>query len=239
MRLRPSSTRKKSAKEPRREIVVHDLSTEAYIELKQAIRNGMIPSGTRITETELSSQLNMSRTPIREAIHRLESEGLLTHQPRKGIAVTQPDHQMILELYIMLETLEGTAAGLAAQYASGVEIETLAEFVSEEPQYFDDQKALSRQNQKIHALIFLAARNRYLLHSYEHTAANFSLLPVLPPDVARATSQHEGHVQILAAIRNRDSVEAERQAREHIRQSRKRRLGNIMQTENLGRWFPR
>jgi DNA-binding GntR family transcriptional regulator len=216
-----------------------DLSTEAYIQLKQAIRDGKIGSGSRITEVELSKQFNMSRTPIREAIHRLESEGLLTYQPRKGIAVTQPDHQMILELYLMLETLEGTAAGLAAQHASDLEIEALAGFIDQEAGELDNPKALSQLNQKIHAMIFLAARNRFLLHSYEHAAANFSLLPPLPYDEERARSSHEGHLAILEAIRRRDSAAAEQEAREHIRLARKRRLSNFMLTENLGRWFPR
>src|SRR5262249_48034186 len=87
-----------------------DLGLEAYAKLKEALDDGILTPGTRITEVDLSERFAMSRTPIREAVYRLESEGLLSHEPRRGLIVTRPDHQMIVELYTMREALEGTAA---------------------------------------------------------------------------------------------------------------------------------
>ena len=158
---------------------IRDLGLEAYSQMKEAIEDGIIGPGARITEVELSERFRMSRTPIREAIYRLESEGLLSHEPRRGLVVTQPDHQMIVELYTMREALEGTAARLAAQHASEAELATLTEINRQELALFDQPKLLSRLNRRLHSLICLSAHNRYLLKSLENMASTTTLLPTM------------------------------------------------------------
>ena len=69
-----------------------DLGQEAYERIRGAIRDGSLPPGLRLTETDLAARFGVSRTPMRQAIARLESEGLLTHDPRRGLSVTRPDH---------------------------------------------------------------------------------------------------------------------------------------------------
>src|SRR5690606_37196009 len=65
-----------------------DLTLTAYSQLKELIKDGVLVPGSRITESDLSARLGMSRTPVREAIYRLEGEGLLTHEARRGLTVT-------------------------------------------------------------------------------------------------------------------------------------------------------
>jgi DNA-binding GntR family transcriptional regulator len=211
---------------------VRDLSAEAYTQLREAIRDGALLPGTRIIEAELSDYLKMSRTPVREAIYRLEADGLLSHEPRVGLSVTRLDHPMMMELYTLRETLEGTAARLAAQHASDAEIEALRDMVSMEPSLSGNSRALQQLNRRIHRLISLAAHNRYLVRSLDVVATTLSLLPTALSDADRAQTVHGEHVAVLDALWKRDPQAAERAAREHIDSSRKHRLTQFVQKEN-------
>ncbi|WP_072346270.1 GntR family transcriptional regulator [Devosia enhydra] len=206
-----------------------DLGLEAYSKLKDAIEDGIIVPGTRVTETDLSERFEMSRTPIREAIYRLESEGLLSHEPRRGLVVTQPDHQMIVELYTMREALEGTAARLAAQHASEAELITLAEINGLEPTLFEEPRALSRLNRRFHSMIYMSAHNRYLLKSLENMASTIALLPTMLDLPGRPAEAHAEHRTVLEAIVSRDAGDAEAAARDHIRSAGRRRVDLLSQ----------
>src|SRR4051812_25911431 len=94
---------------PRETAARASLSTTAYAKIREAIQKGIYSSGNRVLEDELARQMNMSRTPVREALHRLEAEGLLVHEAHRGIVVARLDYQMIMELYSMRDVLEGTA----------------------------------------------------------------------------------------------------------------------------------
>lgn len=201
-----------------------DLGWAAYLKLKEAIEDGQITPGTRVTEVELSDRLKMSRTPIREAIYRLEVEGLLSHEPRRGLVVTQPDHQMVVELYTMREALEGTAARLAAQHATEAELATLAEINHQEPGLYDQPRMLSRLNRRFHALITMSAHNRYLLKSLENMASTTALLPTMLNLEGRPEQAYLEHKAILDAIVNRAADAAEEAARAHIRSAGRWRI---------------
>lgn len=205
-----------------------DLAKEAYARIRDEISDGSLAPGTRITETEISERLNMSRTPVREAIYKLETEGLLTHVPRSGLVVTRLDHQMIMELYTLREALEGTAARLAAQHASEIEIETLSELIDKAGARLADAKDFARLSDKIHGLIYLAAHNRFLLRSLENIASTLSLLPRLSGGADLLGEWQRQHHHIVTAIRNRDPDAAEAAARTHIRTARKLRLEHLI-----------
>lgn len=204
-----------------------DLALTAYSQLKELIKDGVLVPGSRITESDLSARLGMSRTPVREAIYRLEGEGLLTHEARRGLTVTLLDHQMILELYTMREVLEGTAARLAAQHASDTEIDALNELIDAEGELLQRDELTSKVNGQIHALIYLAAHNRHLMRTLDSLTV-LSLLPTTLGNKARAAEAHTQHIEILNAIRRRDADAAEELARQHIRAARKHRLKNYM-----------
>lgn len=207
-----------------------DLGQEAYARIREAIRAGALAPGERLTETDLAARFGVSRTPVRQAIARLEAEGLVTHEPRRGLAVTRPDHQQVVELYVMREVLEGAAARLAAQHASETEIAAMAEIVEQEPACFGDGEALAQVNQRLHGLLYLAAHNRYLLRSLEQLAATMSLLPTLLTRGGRAEQAHAEHRAILEAIIRRDGDAAEAAARAHARAAQKHRLAWMVGT---------
>lgn len=207
-----------------------DLGEAAYARIRAAIREGSLAPGERLTETDLAARFGVSRTPVRQAIARLEAEGLLTHEARRGLTVTRPDHQQVVELYVMREVLEGAAARLAAQHASETEIAAMAEIVEHEPDAFGDARALAEVNQRLHGLLYLAAHNRYLLRSLEQLAATMSLLPTLLTRGGRAEQAHAEHRAIIAGILARDGAVAEAAARAHARAAQKHRLAWMVGT---------
>ena len=99
----------------------------AYKRLREGIRAGEFRPGQRLRETELASRLTMSRTPVREAIRRLASDGLIEVAPSRGVMIIDLNKQQVRELYALRETLEGAAARLAAQHASPAEIEAMGD----------------------------------------------------------------------------------------------------------------
>ncbi|MBR0648177.1 GntR family transcriptional regulator [Roseomonas terrae] len=210
--------------------LTRDRGESAYARIREAIRDGALAPGERLTEVDLATRFGVSRTPVRQAIARLESEGLLTHEARRGLTVTRPDHQQVVELYVMREILEGAAARLAAQHASDTEIAAMAEIVEREPAVFADASALAAENQRLHGLLYLAAHNRYLLRSLEQLGATMSLLPTLLTRDGRAEQAHAEHRAILKAIQERDGEAAEATARRHARAAQKHRLAWMVGT---------
>lgn len=206
-----------------------DLGEQAYGRIRDAIREGRFEPGLRLTESALARRVGASRTPVRQAIARLEAEGLLTREAR-GLAVTRPDHAQVVELYVMREILEGAAARLAAQHASEIEIAAMAELVEDEPSRFDDARALAALNQRLHGLLYLGAHNRYLLRSLDQLAATMALLPSLLTQGGRAEEAHAEHRALLTALRGRDGEAAESAAREHARAALRHRLAWLMRT---------
>lgn len=202
------------------------LGENAYTRIREAIRSGNLQPGDRVTESEIASWLSMSRTPVREAILRLEAEGLLTHAPRQGLVVARLDYQAVIELYTMRAVLEGTAARLAATHASDVEIEALRDMLAAEHNLDATQaKQASQLNRRFHETIYRAAHNRYLLKSLGALGDAMVLLGnttlALPGRHDTALAEH---ANILKAISNRDPTTAEEVARDHIKAAQRFRL---------------
>ena len=87
----------------------------AFQRLRQDIQEGRLPPGARIVEQEIAERLEISRTPVREALRRLEEAGLIMQAPHRGLVVGSLDAQAVSELYEMREALEGAAAEMAAR----------------------------------------------------------------------------------------------------------------------------
>jgi DNA-binding GntR family transcriptional regulator len=208
-----------------------DLGREAYEQVKAAIREGSLPPGARVTEADLATRLGISRTPIRQALTRLETEGLLSHEPRRGVVVSRPDHQQVIELYAMREVLEGVAARFAAQHASDSELDALAGFVAEEARMLCDPLVLSAINLRLHTLLHRAAHNRYLLRSLAQMTDTMALLPTMLGDPARARQSHEEHLEILAALQARDGAAAEAAMQRHLRSAEGHRIAWLLRQD--------
>ncbi|SHJ40390.1 transcriptional regulator, GntR family [Roseomonas rosea] len=201
-----------------------DLGRDAYERVKAAIRDGSLPPGLRLTEADLVTRLGISRTPVRQALTRLETEGLVSHEPRRGIVVSRPDHQQVIELYALREVLEGTAARFAAQHASEAELEALARLVAEEAAALERPAELSAINLRLHALLHRAAHNRYLLRALAQLTDTMALLPTMLGDPGRAQQSHKEHGALLEALSQRNGAAAEAAMREHLRSAQQHRI---------------
>jgi len=120
----------------------------AYEKLFHAIEIGDIGPGERLLEIELGKRFGVSRTPIREAIRKLESEGIIQHLPRVGAVVRQLGQPEIVELYEMRIVLEATAAEMAAQHASSAELATLDALNSDMLGASDDPNTVAQINRQ-------------------------------------------------------------------------------------------
>ncbi len=193
--------------------------------LRSDIQDGRYGPGVRVTELEVAERLGVSRTPVREALRRLESEGLLVSLPWRGMIVAELDRAQVLELYAMREVLEGTAARFAAQHADEAEIDLLRDLLAREAEAGDDGASAAQINRDLHELIQTAAHNRYLLSTLSSLRNALALLKGTTFAVAgRPAEGLAEHHAIVEAIARRDGNAAEAAARDHIAQARRVRL---------------
>jgi len=202
---------------------------QAYQHIRAAIQEHRLMPGDRLREAELAEAIGLSRTPVREALARLESDGLIVNDSTRGLVVTELDYNMVSELYYMREVLEGTAARLAAQHASEVELTIVDEICDQYGRSLDDGTALAVKNRQFHEALYRCAHNRYLLKTLTLLHDALALLgESMLHDRARAERTLAEHAAIVQAIKDRDPDRAERATRDHIR---------LAQTERLKRQF--
>lgn len=196
------------------------LGSFAYRALRDAIRAGQIPPGPHIRELEVAQWLKISRTPVREAFHRIISEGLLSTGPWNGVMVAELTPKQLIDLYAVRETLEGTAAALASKNATAAEVRTLFGIAATEAKEKHEPAKLVVINAKLHQVIYRAAHNQYLLQSLTTIVDTLGLLRhstfVLPGSIELARREH---MQIIRAIRDGEAKRAELLARRHVRRA--------------------
>jgi DNA-binding GntR family transcriptional regulator len=193
--------------------------------IREAIHSGKFQPGERIRETEVAQWLNVSRTPVREALRRLESEGIVTFASWRGVVVAELDRQQIAELYAMRQILEGAAARLAAQHISATELDLLKRLQSQATNKSLTLEALAKLNRKFHEVIYVSTHNRYLLQMLNSLRSALALLQgttySLKGRTETAASEHRAIVEAIEA-RNPDAAEAA--ARTHIEYAERARF---------------
>jgi DNA-binding GntR family transcriptional regulator len=188
-----------------------------YAQLRAEIRGGKLVPGDRLRETVIAERLEVSRTPVREALKRLESEGLAVFSQPRGMTVAELTHGQVLELYAMREVLEGAAARFAAEHASSLEIESLKHLVAQHPDIKNADEA-SINSRRIDEAIAEAAHNVYLLKALNVLQDAVSLLGTTSFTVpGRIKTGLAEIAAVVAAIAHRDPEEAEKAARAHVR----------------------
>ncbi|WP_415403925.1 GntR family transcriptional regulator [Tateyamaria sp. SN3-11] len=195
----------------------------AYAQLLSAIRAGEFSPGDRLRETDVATRLNLSRTPVREALRRLEADGIVEHRPRLGAVIRQLSHGELVELYEMRIVLERTAAQMAAKHAAAAEVDALRDLNAAIAASASAQAAAL--NQDFHRGIYLATRNRFLLDSAR--ALNNALMlmgPTTLDDAARIATVTAQHTDILDAIEAGDADAAGEAAEAHLQTSLRHRL---------------
>lgn len=200
----------------------------AYHVLLRSIERGELPGGSRLREAELAARIGLSRTPVREALARLEQQGLVINDGARGLVVAELDHRAIGELFMMREVLEGTAARLAAQYATDVELAILRKIVERHAQ-LTDPGDLAENNKLFHGTLYRCSHNRYLLKMLRSVHEAMLLLgqSALPTQESVRGWTKE-HAELLDALEKRDFERAEKVARTQISNAFKTRLNRML-----------
>ncbi len=201
-----------------------------YTTLRQAILSGVLAPGDRLGEVQLANLFKRSRTPVREAILRLESERLTERSSRRGFIVGRITREEVLEVYAIRAVIDGLAARLAALGVLPAELEHLR-WLNERIREASTQQDYSRMlnlNMDFHEAIGRASRNSLLLQFMRQIhdwVRRFSDTTFSYP--GRSTTAIAEHEALLAALERRDPEEAERCARSHMERAMQVRVAML------------
>lgn len=189
---------------------------DAYALILEAIDSHIYKPGDRLVESELAERFGVSRTPIREALQRLETQSLLTRDGR-SLIVASLDHTQMAELYVVRGELEGLAARLASRHATPEEIRVLRDMVEADRKLIGNPDALSRANRRFHKQIHLASHNRFLVQQLDLVHRSMALLATTSLAAeGRGAGALDEHQAIVSAIEAGDGDGADKAVREHI-----------------------
>jgi DNA-binding GntR family transcriptional regulator len=197
---------------------------DAYELILDAIDGGAYRPGDRLVESELADRFGVSRTPIREALQRMETQGLVARDGR-SLIVASLDHTQLAELYVVRGELEGLAARLAARAAAPEEVRVLREMLEADRALLGDPEALSRANRRFHRQIHLASHNRFLVQQLDLVHRSMALLASTSLAAqGRPKGTLDEHEAIVRAIEAGDGEAADAALREHISRAFETRL---------------
>lgn len=197
---------------------------DAYQLILHAIDIGTYRPGDRLVESELAERFGVSRTPIREALQRLETQSLLSRDGR-SLIVASLDHNQLAELYVVRSELEGLAARLAARHATEEEVRLLQDMVEEDRSLVEDPTALARTNRRFHRQVHLASHNRYLVQQLDLVYRSMALMATTSLSAkGRSETAVNEHSAIVEAIAKGDGDAAYRDLKAHISRAFEARL---------------
>jgi DNA-binding GntR family transcriptional regulator len=187
--------------------------------LRDAIARGDLPPGARLVQDHLAAQLGVSRTPLRDALHKLEYEGLVTLSKGRGVQVRQLDPIEAVDLYEVREVIDGLAARLAAARATPTDVQALRRVLRDMERAVEpwNPHRWLQANLRFHEGVVAAARSpalAQLVTVIQNSARTFYPSVLLHPERARIALAE--HSDILNAIAARDTATAERLGRDHI-----------------------
>ncbi|RKT87542.1 DNA-binding transcriptional regulator, GntR family [Saccharopolyspora antimicrobica] len=196
------------------------LADRTYAALKSAVLDGTLPPGTGLSVPELARQLDVSRSPVREAVQRLIHDGLATHVPHRGAEVSRVDIEDLRQLYVVRELLEGLAARLATENLDADGLEQLRAILDEHEQALAadaDNAAHIELDMRFHRAVREFADNPHLLATLEPITgrAHFALHSLWRSDDAPRLALDE-HRAVVDAMASGDPEMAEAAARRHI-----------------------
>lgn len=195
------------------------LGTRAYRALANGIVDGRIEPGTQLRPDTIAEQLEISTTPVREALHRLEGDGLLVKLPYQGWFVREFTEQEVRELYAMRAAMECFGVRLACGRITDEELAWIREHqaVGEAALRDDDMDAYRLYNRDLHAAIIRAARNSYLSSVMSQIALQSQMLMAKTIRlVGRPSRAIEEHNELIELIATRQEKPAELLMERHI-----------------------
>lgn len=195
---------------PLREIV--------FESMRDAILSGVLQPGERLMEIQLAEEMGVSRTPVREAIRKLELENFVVMIPRKGAYVAGVSSKDVADVFEIRSALEGLAAGLAAERITEDELEQMERVLFCRSNEGDiDLEEVVKSDTDFHALVYSASRNERLIQilaNLREQIQRFRATSLAVP--GRNKLALEEHRAIVEALRNHDSEEAQTLAIAHI-----------------------
>jgi DNA-binding GntR family transcriptional regulator len=201
-------------------MIIRELNKQAYDEIRRRIFDGEILPSRSISEYQLAAELNFSRTPVREALKRLEDEGLVWSIPNKGTFITELSAHDVMEIYQIRESLEGMAALIAADKMSEEDIQLLEKEIA----FTKELKSTGRVDEifqcdiRLHKLIITSTQNIRLgkiLATLDDQMHRVRIFFSHSPDWLQAMFQE--HATIVEKIKARDGKGAEIAMVEHLR----------------------
>lgn len=195
-----------------------------YEKIKNAILSGELKPGQAMVELSLAEWCNVSRTPIREALGRLQQDGLVERGDR-GWVVHETSPEQILDIYETRISLEGTAARLAAERRTTHDLLAMRRIASRMEEEPAEAAAKATLNAQFHQSVWRASHNESLIDLLERLSMHLGRYPATtlayPGRWGSANTEHNG---IITAISNRDSEKAEKLASAHFTAARDIRL---------------
>ena len=204
--------------------------------LRAAILGGELPPGSRLSVPELARRLNVSRSPIREAVLQLVAEGLAVEHSRRGAEVARINLSDLLEIYAVRAALEGLAARLCAGTMSAADLTALRGVVDAQgaPAVSGDVARFRELDHRFHQIIVQSCGNLRLSRSAEQLATELRLAGSLLADSAEhLRKSHTEHRRIVAALIARDAQEAESAMREHLSRVASAAASKVAQAERI------
>jgi DNA-binding GntR family transcriptional regulator len=195
------------------------LGEHVFESLKHSIVRGKISPGEWLVESHIAKTLGISRTPVREAIHKLEREGLIERQPRGGFTVLGFERDDIEETFGIRSVLEGYAARLAAVKHDPKELEELENKIDEFQNALDRKKMdlLPAINTEFHDLLYRLSKSPKLVNMINGLRDQiYRYRQMILKERKFASTSNQDHKKMLKYIRRRDAEGAERLVREHI-----------------------
>ncbi|MBW1690450.1 MAG: GntR family transcriptional regulator [Deltaproteobacteria bacterium] len=215
---------------PIRPIKKENLGSQVFEQIKGMILRGEIPPGRRIIESEIALSMGISRTPVREAVHKLEAEGFLTPLPKGGYAVRGLTISDIEDTFDIRSILESFAGYLAAIRHTDEELSSLEEKLEEFQRYLGrgDLRKLPKINTDFHELLYALSRSPRLIKIIHGLRDEiYFLRKIILNSEKMANLSNKDHREIVDSIRKREAKKAERLLREHIIRGKQFVLGEI------------
>ena len=197
-----------------------NIAETVYESLKSAILENTLKAGSRLIEASIATELGVSNTPVREALTRLEREGLVTILPRRGAVVRSFSADDILEIGEVRELIEAHAIRKSVERRTSKVLAQLEAILDQCVPLVAarDLRSLNRLDVEFHRLLVRTSGNSRLIHVFEMLHDQFQVVRWrLAYLRARPQTTYEHHRQILAAFAAGDAAEAERRLRWHIR----------------------
>lgn len=192
-----------------------DLRQIVYEKIKEAIVDGVIPPGQRLSEVELADQLAVSRTPVREAIRQLAQTGLVTLISRRGAYVTLPTIKDAIDLYELRSALELLAMEHVCHHLPREEMEDFLEAFTDITDDMPPSEFLAR-DRKFHGFISHASNNHYLQQTCENIDDHINLCRHYSVENLPVSVSAQEHVRIIMAMLDGNCDKAKEELRNHL-----------------------